>query len=302
MNRLVELGTEFRKAIDTWDDGIVVRRDDLAGMPDRWIDGLKTVEEDGETKYRVSLDYPEIMPVHGQRRIGRVAPRAVHQEPDQGRRGRTSRVLEEAIARPHARSPRCWATTRGRRTSSRSAWRRRARTSTASSATSSGGSRVKARSRPGDARRARSRQHAGDARAATSGTGGSTQPAAQDRVRRRRLRGRELLPARGLHRGLFLVTQELLGIRYEPAPDAPNGTTTCRRSTSTTPDGDRAVRALLHGPLPAAEQVRPRGRVHAARRPPPARWHVPAAGQRHRRQLHQADRRTRRRCCATARS
>ena len=31
-------------------------------MPDRWIDGLKTVEEDGVTKYRVSLDYPEIMP------------------------------------------------------------------------------------------------------------------------------------------------------------------------------------------------------------------------------------------------
>ena len=62
MNRLVELGTEFRKAIDTWDDAIVVRREDLAGMPDRWIDGLKTVEEGGETKYRVSLDYPEILP------------------------------------------------------------------------------------------------------------------------------------------------------------------------------------------------------------------------------------------------
>lgn len=62
MNRLVELGTEFRKAIDTWDDGIVVTREDLAGMPDRWIDGLKTVEQDGQTMYRVSLDYPEIMP------------------------------------------------------------------------------------------------------------------------------------------------------------------------------------------------------------------------------------------------
>jgi thimet oligopeptidase len=62
MNRMVELGTEFRKAIDTWEDAIVVSREDLAGMPDRWIDGLKTVEEDGETKYHVSLDYPEIMP------------------------------------------------------------------------------------------------------------------------------------------------------------------------------------------------------------------------------------------------
>jgi thimet oligopeptidase len=62
MNRLVELGTDFRKAIDEWDDGIVVGREQLAGMPDRWIDGLKTIEEDGTTKYRVSLDYPEIMP------------------------------------------------------------------------------------------------------------------------------------------------------------------------------------------------------------------------------------------------
>src|SRR5438034_348357 len=44
MNRLVELGTEFRKAIDTWEDAIVVTREDLAGMPDRWIEGLKTVE------------------------------------------------------------------------------------------------------------------------------------------------------------------------------------------------------------------------------------------------------------------
>ncbi len=62
MNRLVELGTEFRKAIDTWDDAIVVERHDLTGMPDRWIEGLRTVEEGGVTKYRVSLDYPEIMP------------------------------------------------------------------------------------------------------------------------------------------------------------------------------------------------------------------------------------------------
>ena len=62
MARLVSLGTDFRKAIDTWDDAIVVDRDDLSGMPDRWIDALKTIEEDGKTKYRVSLDYPEIIP------------------------------------------------------------------------------------------------------------------------------------------------------------------------------------------------------------------------------------------------
>jgi thimet oligopeptidase len=62
MHRLVELGTNFRRAIDTWDDGVLATREQLAGMPDRWIDGLKTVDEHGVTKYRVSLDYPEIMP------------------------------------------------------------------------------------------------------------------------------------------------------------------------------------------------------------------------------------------------
>lgn len=61
-DRLVELDVEFRKAIDEWDDGIVVRRDDLAGLPDAFIENLTKVEEAGETKYRVSLDYPEIQP------------------------------------------------------------------------------------------------------------------------------------------------------------------------------------------------------------------------------------------------
>ena len=31
-------------------------------MPDAFVEGLKKVEEDGETRYRVSLDYPEIQP------------------------------------------------------------------------------------------------------------------------------------------------------------------------------------------------------------------------------------------------
>jgi len=62
MNRLVELGTDFRKAIDTWDDGIVAAREELTGMPDRWIDALTKVDDGGVTKYRVTLAYPEIQP------------------------------------------------------------------------------------------------------------------------------------------------------------------------------------------------------------------------------------------------
>ncbi|GAB4333413.1 MAG: oligopeptidase A [Dehalococcoidia bacterium] len=61
-DRLVELGIRFRKTIDEWDDGIVVRREDLAGLPESYIEGLQTVEAEGETMYRVSLDYPEFFP------------------------------------------------------------------------------------------------------------------------------------------------------------------------------------------------------------------------------------------------
>ncbi len=61
-DRLVELGTQFRNAIDDWEDGITVSRDDLAGMPMSWIDGLKTADADGETRHFVSLDYPDIQP------------------------------------------------------------------------------------------------------------------------------------------------------------------------------------------------------------------------------------------------
>ncbi|MEX0782636.1 MAG: M3 family metallopeptidase [Dehalococcoidia bacterium] len=62
MDELVALDVKFRNAIDDWSDAIVVNREDLIGMPPQWIEGLTKVEEGGETKYRVSLDYPEIGP------------------------------------------------------------------------------------------------------------------------------------------------------------------------------------------------------------------------------------------------
>ncbi|MGH2633691.1 MAG: hypothetical protein ACRDG3_09805, partial [Tepidiformaceae bacterium] len=61
-DELASLDIQFRKAIDEWDDGIAVRRDQLTGLPGAFIDGLRTVEVDGETRYRVTLDYPEIQP------------------------------------------------------------------------------------------------------------------------------------------------------------------------------------------------------------------------------------------------
>ncbi len=60
--RLVELSVTFQRNIDTYDDAILVTREDLKGLPDSYIDGLRTEERDGVTVYRVSLDYPEMYP------------------------------------------------------------------------------------------------------------------------------------------------------------------------------------------------------------------------------------------------
>ena len=55
---LVELGSAFEAALAEWQDGIVVSREELDGLPDTFIDELQRV--DGG--YRVSLDYPEFQP------------------------------------------------------------------------------------------------------------------------------------------------------------------------------------------------------------------------------------------------
>ncbi|MCC7365816.1 MAG: Zn-dependent oligopeptidase [Dehalococcoidia bacterium] len=62
MDELVALDVQFRNAIDDWDDAIEVTREQLAGLPDSFIERLKTVERGAVTKYRVSLDYPELHP------------------------------------------------------------------------------------------------------------------------------------------------------------------------------------------------------------------------------------------------
>ena len=61
-DKLVELDVQFRKNIDEYEDGLVLNREQLSSMPEAWIDNLSTVEERGVTKYKVSLDYPEIQP------------------------------------------------------------------------------------------------------------------------------------------------------------------------------------------------------------------------------------------------
>jgi thimet oligopeptidase len=61
-NRLVELGLAFQRNIDNYDDAILVTREELAGLPDSYIEGLGREEREGRSLYRVSLDYPEVYP------------------------------------------------------------------------------------------------------------------------------------------------------------------------------------------------------------------------------------------------
>ena len=62
MDELAVIGIQFRNNIDDYEDGIEVTREQLAGMPEAWVERLRTIERDGVVYYRVSLDYPEIQP------------------------------------------------------------------------------------------------------------------------------------------------------------------------------------------------------------------------------------------------
>lgn len=58
--RLVELSVAFQANIDAFEDHIEVTRDELEGLPDSYIEALKPGDTDGT--YRVTLDYPELYP------------------------------------------------------------------------------------------------------------------------------------------------------------------------------------------------------------------------------------------------
>jgi thimet oligopeptidase len=59
-NRIVEVKVAFQRNINDYQDGIDVTREQLAGLPDSYVERLRPGEKPGT--YRVSLDYPEIGP------------------------------------------------------------------------------------------------------------------------------------------------------------------------------------------------------------------------------------------------
>lgn len=58
--RLVELGVRFQQNIDEWEDWILADHEDLAGLPDSFIDSLEVDEETG--KYKITIEYPHLIP------------------------------------------------------------------------------------------------------------------------------------------------------------------------------------------------------------------------------------------------
>lgn len=57
--RISELSTNFQKNINDWKDHIAVTREELAGLPETFVAGLRKTD-DG--KYMVTLEYPEVIP------------------------------------------------------------------------------------------------------------------------------------------------------------------------------------------------------------------------------------------------
>ena len=60
--RLVDLGVQFRRNIDEYEDALLLTREQLAGLPDSYIEGLSEVETAEGPRLRVSLAYPEMYP------------------------------------------------------------------------------------------------------------------------------------------------------------------------------------------------------------------------------------------------
>ncbi len=218
MNRLVELGTNFRKAIDTWDDAIVVERDDLAGMPDRWIDALKTVEEDGRTKYRVSLDYPEIIPFMDNAESARWRREIFLKNQNKGGADNIA-VLEEAISvRNEAATLLGYDSWAAYVVEKRMAKSRDAVEHFLADLTP----KVHAKAQIDLARLAESKQeHVGDGDVDIWDWWFYTNRLLKTEYAVDDFEIANYFPLQACVEGLFTVTQELLGIRYEPAPQSP---------------------------------------------------------------------------------
>ena len=96
--RLVILGIEFRHNIDDVDDALLLTREQLPGLPEAYIQRLRTEEGPDGRRYRVSLDYPETPSLPRLRATIVISGRRSSARTATGPRSRISPFLDEAIA------------------------------------------------------------------------------------------------------------------------------------------------------------------------------------------------------------
>jgi thimet oligopeptidase len=218
MNKLVELGTEFRRAIDEWQDGITVTRDRLAGMPDRWIDALNKEEEDGVTKYRVSLDYPEIQPFMDDAEDADLRREMFMKNQNKGGEANV-KVLEDAIrVRQEVASLLGYDSWAAYIVEKRMAKERK----NVDDFLADLEPKVRVKAKADLEKLAEAKQeHTGDRHINIWDWWFYTSRLLKTEYAVDHFAIAEYFPLDAVLDGLFTVTQELLGIRYEPVPDAP---------------------------------------------------------------------------------
>ena len=85
-DELVSLGVEFQKNVSEWDDGILVSRDELEGLPD----AVRRLAADGGGRRGDALPgvagLPGVLPVHGEGAVVGAAASAVREGAGEGRR------------------------------------------------------------------------------------------------------------------------------------------------------------------------------------------------------------------------
>ena len=94
--RLVGLGIGFRKNIDDYEDFIEISRAELDGLPEGYIERLRTFEVDGAVRYRVGLDYPELHPFLDSAHDGELRRELFHRNHNKAA-DTNIEILEEAL-------------------------------------------------------------------------------------------------------------------------------------------------------------------------------------------------------------
>ncbi len=93
--RLIEVEVAFGRNLDAWEDGLDLARDELDGLPDAFVEGLRPGSSPGT--HRVSMEYPEYTPFMQQARRRDLRHRLLHKFWNRAAEDNRP-LLEEAVA------------------------------------------------------------------------------------------------------------------------------------------------------------------------------------------------------------